>query len=388
MSVEVPEGWNRRELGQVARLVMGQSPPSELCNDAGVGIPFFQGNAEFGARSPVPRKWIEPGFKLAEAGDVLVSVRAPVGELNVAAERCVIGRGLAAVRAQKIDTSFAYYLMHSVAPRLSLLGQGSTFAAVNSADLRTMDVVLPPLPEQRKIAAILSSVDEAIQTTEAVIEQTRRVKEGLLQDLLTRGIGHTRFKQTEIGEIPESWEVATVERALDISNARRKPISADIREGMPGAYPYWGPTKIQDRINEWAFDGEYALIGEDGDHFLKWQHAEMTNWATGKFNVNNHAHVIGSGKRAAARWFYYYFMHRDLRSVLTRQGAGRYKLTKAALSSLRIAVPSMDEQQAIIQRVDAVREPIRDGKRNLARLRATKSGLLQDLLTGKVRVSV
>ncbi len=80
-------------------------------------------------------------------------------------------------------------------------------AAATSKDFKVRTVLLPPLAEQKKIAAILSSVDEAIQATEAVIEQTRRVKDGLLQDLLTRGIGHTRFKQTEIGEIPESWEV-------------------------------------------------------------------------------------------------------------------------------------------------------------------------------------
>ena len=96
--------------------------------------------------------------------------------------------------------------MHERRSRLLTLGQGSTFDAINGADLRNLPVPLPPLAEQRKIAVILTSVDEAIQATEAVIAQTRRVKEGLLQELLTKGIGHTRFKQTEIGEIPEGWE--------------------------------------------------------------------------------------------------------------------------------------------------------------------------------------
>ena len=77
-------------------------------------------------------------------------------------------------------------------------------------------LLLPPLPEQTKIAAILSSVDEAIAATQSVIDQTRKVKQGLLQDLLTRGIGHTRFKQTEIGEIPEAWEVKRLDSVVKL----------------------------------------------------------------------------------------------------------------------------------------------------------------------------
>lgn len=390
MPSEVPSGWRATKLGQVAKLTMGQSPPSSLCNEEGNGLPFFQGNAEFGHRHPVPSKWIEQRFKVAEPGDVLISVRAPVGELNVAAVRCVIGRGLAAIRGTKLDREYTYYLMHERKRRLEALGQGSTFDAINSSDLRDLQVALPPLPEQEKIAAILSSVDEAIQATQAVIEQTRRVKEGLLQDLLTRGIGHTRFKQTEIGKIPESWEVQKVADVLSIENTRRKPISRTVRETMQGPYPYWGPTKVLDHLNEYAFDGEFALIGEDGDHFLKFQDWEMTNWATGKFNVNNHAHVVGNGPSCLARWFCYFFMHRDLMrtGALTRQGAGRYKLTKAALSMMPMAVPPMAEQREIIIRLDGVRDSLKPQDAAVTQLRHVKAGLLQDLLTGKVRVSV
>ena len=159
---------------------------------------------------------------------------------------------------------------------------------------------------------------------------------------------------------------------------------------MSGPYPYWGPTKVLDHINEFAFDGSYALVGEDGDHFLKYRSWEMTRWATGKFNVNNHAHVIGDGLACSARWFFYYFMHRDLMAegALTRQGAGRYKLTKAALSTMRLAVPPRTEQESLIEVLDGVRESIDPNLRHAEQLRALKAGLLQDLLTGKVRVSV
>ena len=92
----------------------------------------------------------------------------------------------------------------------SLLVAGSTVKGVSVAEIKKLSMTRPPLPEQKKIAAILSSVDQAINATQAVIDQTRKVKEGLLQDLLTRGIGHTRFKQTEVGEIPEGWEISTL----------------------------------------------------------------------------------------------------------------------------------------------------------------------------------
>ncbi len=103
------------------------------------------------------------------------------------------------------------------------MSQGGIMSGLNAGIVRTLELPLPPLPEQKKIAAILSSVDEAIQATQLVIDQTRRVKEGLLQDLLTHGLpGHTRFKQTEIGEIPESWEVR---RLGDIASVERGKFS-------------------------------------------------------------------------------------------------------------------------------------------------------------------
>ena len=136
------------------------------------------------------------------------------------------------------------------------------------------------------------------------------------------------YKHTEVGIIPEHWEVKTIGDAFDICNHLRYPISQDDRKKIPGEYPYYGPTKAQDFINEYRVEGEYALIGEDGDHFLKWRDAQMTLLVKGKFNVNNHAHLV-KGVNNLTSWFFYYFQHRDITSYLTRQGAGRYKLNKS-----------------------------------------------------------
>ncbi len=100
------------------------------------------------------------------------------------------------------------------------------------------------------------------------------------------------YKQTEVGVIPEDWDVQPVAEAFEVHNQLRLPISQSVRERMVGPYPYYGPTSVQGWINEYRVEGKYALIGEDGDHFLKWRSQPMTLLVQGKFNVNNHAHLV------------------------------------------------------------------------------------------------
>lgn len=116
---------------------------------------------------------------------------------------------------------------------------------------------------------------------------------------------------------------------------------------MTGPYPYYGPTGQLDAIADFRLDGIFALIGEDGDHFLDVEKKPQTILVSGKFNVNNHAHVIESTDLCGAEWFYNYFRHRSLKPFLTRQGAGRYKLNKAALQEIAIVLPPPEEQEAM-----------------------------------------
>jgi type I restriction enzyme S subunit len=155
---------------------------------------------------------------------------------------------------------------------------------------------------------------------------------------------------------------------------------------MQGPYPYYGPTGVQDNLDHYRLDGEYALIGEDGDHFLKWKERSMTLLVRGKFNVNNHAHVIKGSKNRTA-WFYYSFAHRDLTSCLTRQGAGRYKLTKAALLEIPCAIPpNLAEQEAIANALSNADTYIESLEKLIAKKRLIKKGVMQELLTGKRRL--
>ncbi|WP_190484652.1 restriction endonuclease subunit S [Microcoleus sp. FACHB-831] len=194
------------------------------------------------------------------------------------------------------------------------------------------------------------------------------------------------YKKTQVGVIPVDWEIQSVSQAFEIFNNLRYPISEEVRKKQAGDYPYYGPTKVQGYINEYRVEGEYALIGEDGDHFLKWRESPMTLLVKGKFNVNNHAHIV-KGTKNLTQWFYYYFYHRDITPHLTRQGAGRYKLTKNSLLQILCAIPpTTKEQEAIAQALSDVDAAIAELDRLITKKRNIKQGATQQLLTGKKRL--
>ncbi len=173
--------------------------------------------------------------------------------------------------------------------------------------------------------------------------------------------------------------------AYKIENNLRLPISQAIRLTIPGPYPYYGPTRVQDLINEFRVQGEYALIGEDGDHFLKFATFPQTQFATGKFNVNNHAHLV-RGDLNSPEWFCCFFKHRDITAYLTRQGANRYKLNKANLECLLLSIPPLNEQKAIAEALSDVDGLIGALEALIDKKRQIKTGAMQQLLTGKTRL--
>jgi type I restriction enzyme, S subunit len=217
------------ELGDVADLIMGQSPPGDTYNASGNGWPFFQGKTEFGKISPTAVKWCTHPSKLAQPGDILISVRAPVGPTNLADQECCIGRGLAAIRVKSIDRDFLWLFLKYSENALAAKGQGSTFEAINGDDLKTLKVPLYPIGKQRQIAAQLkaqlSEVDKARQAAETQLQEvsllTVRHREKVLIQLagvprvplgeLLHGIEAGKsFKTTELIARPDELGVIKV----------------------------------------------------------------------------------------------------------------------------------------------------------------------------------
>jgi len=147
-------------LSEVTQINMGQSPLSESYNKIGNGLPFFQGKTDFGDVYPKIRVFCTSPNKIAEANDILLSVRAPVGSINICQTKSCIGRGLAAIRATSaIEQKYLYFFLKFYEPELEKAGKGSTFEAVNREDVENIEIPLPSLPEQKRIAAILDKAD-------------------------------------------------------------------------------------------------------------------------------------------------------------------------------------------------------------------------------------
>jgi len=193
------EQWVRKKLGDsdVSKIIMGQSPSSAAYNEEEVGLPFLQGCAEFGYVYPNTSIFCSDILKIAPENSILMSVRAPVGAINKADQKYVIGRGLCSI-VPMIDGGYLYYYLLQNTHELELKAQGSTFLAINSTDLNEMPICYPDSPPaQRRIAAILSSADKVIEQTRQLIGKYKSIKQGMMEDLLRPKEG---WKKVRLGD--------------------------------------------------------------------------------------------------------------------------------------------------------------------------------------------
>jgi type I restriction enzyme S subunit len=399
------EGWKTEQLGAVIKDIGdGGTPNTNKKEYFGGSIPWvviqdIRKDISTTKTTLTPLGLKSCSAKLWPAGSVILSTGATIGEVGLAEVPVATKQGIhGIVCKEELSSHYLYYKLQTLRGFLNANAQGSTIREVRATFLRTIPFLFPiSKSEQTKIAEILSTVDRAIEQTEALIAKQQRIKTGLMQDLLTRGIdehGNLRIEQTHkfkdspLGRIPVEWEVRRLGESCVICNNLRKPIAALVRETMKGEYPYYGPTGILDYIDECRVDGKFVLIGEDGDHFLKYKTQEMTLLVDGKFNVNNHAHILQGENDVLTEWLHLYFLHRDITLHLTRQGAGRFKLNKAALTELPLIAPKdQSEQDRILRVMNTLRKNQIISTTNLYKLKLKKTALMQDLLTGKKRVT-
>lgn len=214
---KIPEHWETRRAKYCCNLNMGQSPISEECNVDGDGLPFLQGCAEFGAISPEPAQYCDTVRKVAAKGDILISVRAPVGALNIADRNYGIGRGLCALRPRQdtVEAVFCWYLLHEMRSQLNIHATGSTYEAVSAEDVGTIRFVIPPIEEQRSITSFLDRetvrIDALIEKKQQQIVLLQEKRTALISHAVTKGIHHSvKMKDSGIdwlGEIPEHWKI-------------------------------------------------------------------------------------------------------------------------------------------------------------------------------------
>ena len=196
---DIPSHWDARRLKYSAKTIMGQSPSGYDCAETPIGPPFLQGSAQFQERHPIPVLYCRAPKKISPAGAILLSVRAPVGRLNIADQKYAIGRGLCAIIPdnKNLDTTFAYYHLQAITTGLRMASTGSIFDAVRLSDVRNQPIITPPLAEQRAIAAHLDAqtakIDAAIAHYERMAELVAEYWTVLAADAVT---GRIDLRQT------------------------------------------------------------------------------------------------------------------------------------------------------------------------------------------------
>ena len=181
----VPEGWEVVKLKEVCHLTLGQSPPSKYYNEEGEGLPFHQGVADFGDRFPVDRRWCTITERTAEPGDVLFSVRAPVGRMNLARRKIVIGRGLHAIRSRTGHQAFIYQQLQEKFHEEDMMGGGTIFKSVTKRDMQNIDLLMPPRSHRERFEQLMRPVYRQLEVLTDRNEILRDMRNLLLPRLVS-----------------------------------------------------------------------------------------------------------------------------------------------------------------------------------------------------------
>jgi type I restriction enzyme, S subunit len=225
MNGSLPDGWALSTLDEVSEVILGQSPSSETYNTNGKGLPFYQGKAEFGDLYPTTVKWCSVPKKIAEAGDILISVRAPVGPTNLCQEKSAIGRGLAALRPKSgMPSKYLLYYLRLIESEWDRKATGTTFKAITGDVLRNQEISVAPRPKQEWIVA---KIEELFTQLEAGTFALERVRAGLRQykaSVLKAACEGQLFSKVELGDsgLPVDWQWIKVKEAGKVQLGRQR----------------------------------------------------------------------------------------------------------------------------------------------------------------------
>jgi len=352
-------------IGSVCSVIAGQSPPGDAYNNEGDGLPFYQGKKEFTDRYlAAPSVWTTHVTKRATAGDILMSVRAPVGPINEAREEICIGRGLAAIRnGGDIDRDYLWYALSWLQPEIAG-SDGAVFPSINKSQIEALEIPLPPLDEQKRIVAKLdqafAALDRARANAEANLASVTKLPEAWLHGLF---------------EGSSKWPSHTLADVCENLDRLRVPITKGDRE--PGDIPYYGASGVVDHVKGHLFDEDLLLVSEDGANLLARTYPIAFS-ISGKAWINNHAHVLRFSDPTTQEFVRLYLNSISLKPYVT--GMAQPKLNQAALNGIPVPMPAVDVRAEIVRKVHQISAEAERAADNYSAQSADIASLRQSLL--------
>ncbi|EQC45177.1 type I restriction modification DNA specificity domain protein [Bacteriovorax sp. BSW11_IV] len=407
---KIPEGWSRESIGSVGDKFVGGGTPSREVKDYYNGdIPwltvkdlsekdFYKGNAE----EKITLKAIEESSSnLIEERNIIVSTRMGLGRGIINTCPMAINQDMRAIYLKKSKVTNEYFLQwyKGNSEKVEALGSGSTVKGITLDLLKGIEIPLPSMPEQKKIAEILTSVDKVIELTEIEIEKLKNLKKGMMQDLLTKGIGHTKFKDSPIGKIPESWEKETIGSVGEKFIGGGTPSRA-VSEYYNGDIPWLTVKDLSDNdFYKSTAEEKVTLkaIRESSSNLVEENNIILsTRMGLGRGVINTCAMAINQDMRAiylkkekiTNEFFLQWYKANSEKVIGLGSGSTVKGITLDLLKAIELYLPPIPEQKKIVSILESIDKRTDSLILKLVKSKNMKKGLMQDLLTGKVRVKV
>jgi len=400
---KIPVDWEVVKLEDICQIIGGSTPSTTRKEYWGGDMPFvtptditnLKGKEISDTEQKITLEGLSScGTKLLPVGSILLTSRATIGACAINTKPMATNQGFAnLVCNEKAFNWFIFYMMTLLKGELERLGSGSTFKEVSKRNIRSLFLPLPPLSEQKRIAEILTTVDEAIEKTDQIIEKTKEVKKGLMQKLLTRGIGHKKFKKTEIGEIPVEWEVGEISDYGEILTGNTPP--TNVPQYYGNEYPFVSPfdlgnkriiRKTEKYLSKEGFAVARALPANSVLVVCIGSTIGKTGIAGTELATNQQINSIIC-KNSDYNFVYYYatFINQEFKQIAGTQAVPI--LNKGNFRKVKVAIPPLSEQKEIGGKLSAINDEIEKESNHKEQLELLKKGLMQVLLTGKIRVS-
>ncbi len=371
---EFSNEWCLGKIGDGYELISGQhlSPNEYGSEEHGVG--YFTGPSDFTHNEKEITKWTDKTRNTANKGDILITVKGSgVGMIWLLdIFEIAIGRQLMSIRSKVYSPSFLYSFLFKKFHYFKSLASGNMIPGLNRSDILTTKVYFPSIPEQTKIATFLTAIDDKITQLTKKCDLLAKYKKGIMQQIFSQKI---RFKDDDGGEFGE-WGNRTLGEVTTFLDGKRKPIKESDRAKMKGQYPYYGASGIIDYVNDYIFDKEIILLGEDGENILS-RNLPLAFKVSGKCWVNNHAHVIKPDDSTDIDFLAQYLDTISYTKYNT--GTAQPKLNQEVCKKIPLHLPTQPEQTKIANFLTAIDDKITHTQAQLKAAKQYKKGLLQQM---------